>query len=71
MYAAHAMGLATGPMIGFDPAGVAELLELPEDLIPVMLVVLGKQEGTLRPRMSRLGLDEVVKLESFSGESLS
>jgi len=70
MLAAKAMDLATGPMIGFDPEGVSLLLELPDNLVPVMLVVLGKQAGTMRARMSRLGLDEVVKLESFSGAGL-
>jgi len=70
MLAAKAMGYDSCPMIGFDPEGVSLLLELPDNLVPVMLVVLGKQAGTMRARMSRLGLDEVVKLESFSGAGL-
>lgn len=71
MYAAYDMGYATGPMIGFDPQGVAEVIGLDQHHVPVMLVVLGKQIGDLRPRSSRLPLSHVVKLETFTGPSLS
>ncbi len=70
MYAAKAMGLATGPMIGFDPQAVAKLVELEDGVLPVMLIVLGKEVGEMRPRMGRLALSEVVKLESYTGEGL-
>lgn len=71
MTTARAMGLATGPMIGFDPVRVSELVRLPDDHVPVMLVVLGKQTGTMRPRMARHPLSETVKLETFDGEGLA
>nr|WP_221380700.1 nitroreductase family protein [Actinoplanes polyasparticus] len=41
IFAAHAMGLATGPMIGFDADDVAKEFDLAEDEFPVMLVALG------------------------------
>lgn len=70
MYAVRSLGLDSGPMIGFDPVRMAELVGLPEDHAPVMLVVIGKQVGSIRPRMSRLPLSDVVKLERFDGHGL-
>ena len=70
MLAAKSMGLATGPMIGFDPSAVGERVGLTADLIPVMMIVLGKQEGEMRPRAMRLPLSEVVKLERLDGAGL-
>jgi len=70
MFAAHALGLATGPMIGFDPAQVSEVVGAPADCVPVMMLVLGKQTGTPRPRAFRWPLAEVVRLEHFGGPGL-
>ena len=70
MYAAQNMGFHTGPMIGFDPDVMVNLLHLPESHIPVMLIVLGKGVGELRPRAYRRPLSEVVKLDYFDGASL-
>lgn len=70
MIAAHAMGLATGPMIGFSPQQVGELIELEEGYIPAMIIVLGKQKGD-PPRLGmRHALGEIVRLESFTGQGL-
>lgn len=71
MYAACDLGYATGPMIGFDPKAVGELIGLDGEHIPVMLVVIGKQVGEVRPRADRLPVAEVVRLESFHGKGLS
>ena len=71
MYAACDLGYATGPMIGFDSKAVAELVGLDDEHIPVMLVVIGKPVGDVRPRADRLPIAEVVKLESFHGKGLS
>ncbi len=70
MYAATDMGLASGPLIGFDPVQISQILSLPESLIPVVMIVLGEQVGDMRPRSQRLSLSEVVKLESFTGQGL-
>lgn len=71
MYAATDQGLQSGGMIGYDPAAVTSLLEIPDNYIPVMMVVLGKSNGEIPPRASRRPLSEVVKLEKFSGAGLA
>ncbi len=71
MHAAYDMGYATGPLIGFDSKGVSELVGLDANHIPVMLVVLGKQTGTMRPRSFRHPLGDIVKLEAMDGAGLS
>ncbi|MEX2479665.1 MAG: nitroreductase family protein [Gammaproteobacteria bacterium] len=71
MYAAKDRGWDSGPMIGFDAAKVSDLLALPEHVVPVMLVVLGKAAGGRQPpRGHRRPLDEVVHLEGFGTDSL-
>jgi len=70
MYAAKDLGFDTGPMIGFDTAAMARLLHLPENYIPVMLIVLGKGEPAPRPRAYRRPLAETVHLETFDGAGL-
>lgn len=71
MYAAFEMGYATGPLIGFDPKAVGEIISWDAGHIPIMLIVLGKQTGSIRPRMGRLPMKETVKLETFNGGGLS
>jgi putative NAD(P)H nitroreductase len=70
MYAAQDAGYATGPMIGFDPDAVGKLVGHDEHHIPVMLVVIGKQTGDIRPRPHRLPVEEVVKFETLGGSGL-
>ncbi|MBL4622709.1 MAG: nitroreductase family protein [Immundisolibacteraceae bacterium] len=71
MYAAKDQGLDSGPMIGFDPNAVAEILDIPSNYIPTMMIVLGTGADEELPPQSRKPLDEVVKLEKFSGNGLS
>lgn len=72
MYAAKHYGWDTGPMIGFDAAKVSEYLALNDATVPVMMVVLGKALNGEQPdRAYRRPLEEVVKLESEQGDSLS
>jgi len=72
MFAAKSKGWDTGPMIGFDAKKVGEFLELGDQLIPVMMIVLGKAlNGEQPPRAYRRPLSEVVKLESASGTPLA
>ena len=70
MLAATDMGLATGPIIGFDPAEVTRLVGLDEDHFPVMMVVIGKQLGEIRPRAYRFPVSEFVRLETIDGAGL-
>ena len=70
MYAAQARGYATGPMIGFDPQQVSELLELGPNYLPVMMIVMGTQKDEPMPRGYRRPLQEVVRLETLNGPGL-
>ena len=69
MYAATDQGWDSCPMIGFDPAAVGEILDLPENWLVAMLVVLGKG-AEKPPPISRLPLSEVLRLETCSGPPL-
>lgn len=70
MLVARSLGLATCPMIGFDPARVAAIAGLDAGHVPVMLVTLGTQgDGPVLPT-SRFPLHEIVKLETLEGPGL-
>ncbi|MEP7337915.1 MAG: nitroreductase family protein [Acidobacteriota bacterium] len=60
MIAAEAKGLSTGPMIGFDPAGLKREFNIPDRYVPVMLVTLGYSAPGNWPRKPRLSVDEVL-----------
>lgn len=60
MIAAEAKGLATGPMIGFDPAGVKREFNIPDRYVPMMLLTVGYAAPGNWPRKPRLGVDEVL-----------
>ena len=70
MLVAQSMGLSTCPMIGFDPGKVAEILSIPDDHVPVMIVTLGKGLTAARPT-ARLPVERVVMLDRFGGEGLA
>ena len=71
MHAATSMGLATCPMIGFDPKKVSALVGLDNDVhIPVMLITLGKQRGDKPYRTERLPLSDVVTFDHIDGPPL-
>lgn len=60
MIAAEAKGLVTGPMIGFDPAGVKREFNIPDRYVPVMLLTVGYAAPGNWPRKPRLAVDEVL-----------
>lgn len=70
MLAARDMGYATGPMIGFDPAAVAREIGMRENEIPVMLIVIGRQTGQIRPRGHRFDVSQLVTLDRRDGPPL-
>ena len=71
MYAAQDAGWDSGPMIGFDADKVAEFLQLAEDVVPVMMVVIGRGDRSALPaRAYRRPLGEVLHLERFDGNRL-
>jgi nitroreductase len=60
MIAAQAMGLASGPMIGFDAEAVRLGFSLAPTEIPVMLVAVGRAAPGNWPRKRRRPVDQVL-----------
>lgn len=65
MLAAHGMGLATLPMIGFDPKGVRDFLQIPDDYIITMLITVGYSADKELPRQQRRGFNDIVHWDKF------
>lgn len=59
-YAAHEMGLGSGPMIGFDATAVAQEFGLAENEVPVVLVAVGYGTPDNWPQKPRLPLSQVL-----------
>ena len=70
MLAAQNRGLATVPMIGFDPEAVSKLVNIKPNYLPVMLMPIGYKKDDPRPRDYRRPIDEVVKLNTLDGPGL-
>lgn len=62
IYAAEALGLASGPMVGFDAPGVAREFSLAADEVPVMLVTVGRAAPGNWPQKPRRPLSDVLVL---------
>lgn len=60
MLAAQGRGLVSGPMIGFDPVGVAKAFGLSDYDVPVMLVTVGQSGLTNWPQKPRKPVAEVL-----------
>lgn len=60
MIAAQAKGLVSGPMIGFDPAGVKQEFCISDRYVPVMLLAVGYEASGNLSRKPRLSVDEVL-----------
>ena len=60
MLAAAGQGLASGPMIGFDAAGVAQAFGLSTGRIPAMLVTIGRAAAGNWPQKPRRPVAEVL-----------
>ena len=65
MLAAKAMGYDSCPMIGFDPAKVAEIVDLPENHLIGMMITVGKALKPANARGGQLHYDEVVHTNQF------
>lgn len=66
MLIAKDKGWDTCPMIGFDPDAVRELLNVPEDYVPAMMITIGKEDSTSqRPRGYRKVVGEFVSYNGF------
>ncbi|MGH6861981.1 MAG: nitroreductase family protein, partial [Phyllobacterium sp.] len=60
--AAEALGLVSGPMVGFDAGGVARSFDLGPDEVPVMLVAIGRAAPGNGPQKPRRPLAEVLEI---------
>lgn len=65
MLAAKAMGYESCPMIGFDPAQVAEVIGLPAGHVVAFIVVVGKGLKPAHPRGGQLDRSEVVFIDRY------
>jgi len=61
MIAAQAKGLASGPMIGFDPEGVRKEFNLAADEVPVMLLPVGRAAPGNWARKPRFPVGDVLR----------
>ena len=65
MYAAKNEGWSTGPMIGFDPKKVSLRLNLEENIIPVMMLTIGKPKTVKEARPHRYRVEELLHYETY------
>ena len=61
MFAASALGFASGPMVGFDPLGVRRDFGLADDELPVMLLAVGRAAPGNWPQKPRRPLGDVLE----------
>jgi len=71
MLMATSMGYASGPMIGFDPDKVAEVLGLDADHPPLMLLVVGRGTQPARERLGLLNLEEVASVDRYGNATIT
>ncbi|TVX92323.1 nitroreductase family protein [Paenibacillus agilis] len=66
MLIAKDKGWDTCPMVGFDPEALIRDFNIPEHLVPVMLISIGKEDKkSSRPRGYRRPIGEFVKYNSL------
>lgn len=66
MLIAKDRGWDTCPMIGFDPVAMRQLLNVPDNYEPVMLIAIGKEDtSSFRPRGYRKPVGEFVSYNRF------
>lgn len=65
MLAAKSMGYDSCPMIGFDPAKVAKIIQLPEHHLIGMMLPVGRATKKANSRSGQLAYEKVVFRDSF------
>ncbi len=68
MLVATEMGYETCPMIGFDAPQVIEIVRMPENWIPVMMITVGRGTREPRPKPGQLKVEDVAFWNAFDGE---
>ncbi|MBC8369103.1 MAG: nitroreductase family protein [Planctomycetes bacterium] len=71
MLIAKDMGFDSCPMIGYDATKVSEIVGLPSDCPPLMMITVGKAVQDAQPRMGLFSFEEVVSCNSFGIKGLS
>ena len=64
LLAAEEAGLASGPMIGFDPARVSSLLGLSERYFPALMIAVGRPLAGNGPRKPRMAAADVLRFNT-------
>ncbi|MBD1380683.1 nitroreductase family protein [Metabacillus arenae] len=65
MYAAENKGYSTCPMIGFDPEEVCSSFQIPDHLVPVMMMTIGVGEDAPKERGYRRRPAEIITYNTF------
>lgn len=65
MLAAKALGYDSCPMVGFDSAKVAELIQLPKDHMIGMMITIGKATESASPRSGPMPQEEICFYNQF------
>lgn len=60
MIAAEAKGLVSGPMVGFEPAGVKREFGISDRFLPVMLLTVGYPAPGNWPRKPRFAVEKIL-----------
>jgi nitroreductase len=68
MLAATERGLASGPMIGFDPEALRREFNIDARYLPVMLIAVGRAAPGNWPRKPRLRVNEVLVDDARPGQ---
>ncbi|QRG67985.1 nitroreductase family protein [Brevibacillus choshinensis] len=67
MLAAKERGWDTCPMIGFDPEAIREILSIPDQYVPAMMITIGKEDlCSQRVRGYRKPVGEFVSYNQFT-----
>ncbi len=68
MTAATALGLVTGPMIGFDAAKLKEAFGISDRYLPVMLITVGYNGEGNWPKKTRRSVEELLVRDARPGK---
>jgi len=69
MLAAKEKGWDTCPMIGFDPEAIRQILRIPDQYVPVLMITIGKEDlSGQRARGYRKPVGEFVSYNQFQSK---
>ena len=71
MLRAQDLGLNSCPMIGFDPAQVADIVGLDDQHPALMLVLVGKANQEAHGRLGLFDLEDVVSVDRFGNQAVT